>query len=347
LPFFKIIVIILNMKVMKAFGPQDLRIVEVPMPEPEPGTVRIKVRASGICGSDKGIWYTKEKRDRVAGHEAAGEVDKLGEGVTSLAVGDRVMINNVGGCGICPSCRAGAFVLCPDRSGSKDVGNGFGEYLIAPARNCLRILPGLDFIDGALIMDNWGTPFGGIRRGQITQGMDALVSGCGPIGQAAIGLLKAMGVFVIAADPVEWRRNFALRNGADAAVNPDELPEAAKKLTNGLGVHAVLECSGNGKAYDNCMKSLRIGGNLVTIGEHAELTLRPSELIIRRSLSVIGTWYSTLPQASEVMQLALQKRINVRSFLTHTITLDEVPGLFGSIVNCDEGFLKCMIVFNS
>ena len=335
-----------KMKVMKVFGPQDLRIVDAPMPEPGYGAVRIKVRASGICGSDKGIWYVKEKRDSVAGHEAAGQVEKLGEGVSSLAVGDRVMVNNVGGCGACPACRSGAFVLCTDRSASHDVNNGFGEYLVAPSRNCMRILPGLDFIDGALIMDNWGTPFGALRRGHIGLGMDVLVNGCGPIGQAAIALSKAMGAYVIAVDPITWRRDFALRSGADAAIPPDELLDAAKKLTNGLGVQAVLECSGNGKAYENCLKALRIGGNLVSIGEHAELTLRPSENIIRRSLSMIGTWYSTLPQAGEVMQLALQGRINVRSFLTHTLSLDEVPGKFGSIVNCDEGFLKCVIVFD-
>jgi len=334
------------MKVLKVFGPQDLRVVELPMPEPAPGWVRVKVRASGICGSDKPMWYAEKETDRIAGHEAAGEVEKLGDGVTSLAVGDRVMINAVIGCGECPACRAGVFVSCHDMSRIKTVDNGFGEYLVAPARNCMRILPGLDFVDGALIMDNWGTPYGGIKRGRVQQGMDVLVSGCGPIGQAAVGLLKAMGVYVIAVDPVAWRRQFALRNGADVAIAPEQLPEAAKRLTNGAGVAAVLECSGNGAAYENCLKALRTGGDLVTIGEHAEYLLRPSEQVLRRSLGILGTWYSTLPQAGELMQLALQGRINVRSTLTHTISLDQVPELFGSIVNCDEGFMKCMIVFD-
>ena len=137
------------MKVIKAFGPRDLRVVDVPIPEPAPGYVRIKVCASGICGSDKWIWYANEKTDEIAGHEAAGVIDKLGEGVTTLALGDRVMINNVVGCGKCSYCHAGAFVLCPFWDGSRDVNNGFGEYVVAPARNCVHILPGLDFIDGA------------------------------------------------------------------------------------------------------------------------------------------------------------------------------------------------------
>jgi len=315
------------------------------LPEPAPGHVRVKVRASGICGSDKWLWSAKGGTDTVAGHEAAGEVDKLGEGVTFLAEGDRVMVNNVGGCGTCPACRAGEFVHCPAWDGFLDVNNGFGEYLVAPARNCLRILPGLDFIDGALIMDNWGTPYGGIKRGNIGPGMDVLVTGCGPIGQAAVALCKAMGAYVIAADPIGFRRQTALKNGADAALPPEELPGAVKGLTDGLGVHAVLECSGYGGVYEDCLSSLRIGGNLIAIGEHARYNIN-SSILIRRALGISGTWYSTLPQAGEVMQLALGGRINPRSFLTHTVTLDEVPGIFGPVVNCEDNILKCVIVFD-
>jgi threonine dehydrogenase-like Zn-dependent dehydrogenase len=333
------------MKVIKAFGPGDLRVTEVPMPEPGPGYVRVKVRASGICGSDKWLWSVKSAMDSVAGHEIAGEVEKLGEGVTVLSLGDRVMINNVVGCGECPACRAEEFVLCPFWNGSIDVNNGFGEYVIAPVRNCMRLLPGLDFIDGALLMDNWGTPYGGIERNGVKSGMDVLVNGCGPIGQAATALCTAMGAYVIAADPIQYRRETALRNGAKAVFAPDELPVAAKKMTNGLGVNTVVECSGNGKAYANCLNSLRIGGNLIAIGEHAEFQINSSELI-RRRLSIGGTWYSTMRQASEVMQLALQKRIAARSVLTHIVTLDEAPKIFGSIVGCDDGLLKCMIVFD-
>ena len=90
------------MKVIKAFGPGDLRVVEAPMPEPGHGYVRVKVRASGICGSDKWLWSVKDKMDSVARHEVSGEIEKLGEGV---------MINNVVGCGLCSACRAGEFVL--------------------------------------------------------------------------------------------------------------------------------------------------------------------------------------------------------------------------------------------
>ena len=333
------------MKVLKAFGPGDLRVVEKPMPELGPGYVRVKVRASGICGSDKWLWSVNGEMDYIAGHEVAGEVDKLGDGVTDLSPGDRVMINNVVGCRVCPVCRAGEFVLCPSWNGSSDVNNGFGEYVIAPERNCMRLLPGFDFIDGALMMDNWGTPYGGIVRAGIKPGTDVLVNGCGPIGQAAVALCTAMGAYIMAVDPILYRRKTALKNGAKAVFSPEELPEAAKKITNGSGVQTVLECSGDGKAYMNCLNSLCIGGDVISIGEGADIQVNSSELI-RRKLGVSGTWYSTMRQAGEIMQLALDKRIDLRSFLTHTVKLEEVPGIFGSVIGCDDGLLKVMIVFD-
>ena len=331
------------MKVIKSFGPGDLRVTETGMPEPDPGQVRIKVRASGICGSDKWLWQSG-KSDTVAGHEVAGEVDKLGANVTSLQLGDPVMINNVGGCGECLACRAGAFVECPQRDGS-DVNNGFGEYVTAPARNCIRLLPGLDFIDGALIMDNWGTPYAAIQRAGVKPGTDLLVTGCGPIGQAAVALSRAYGAYVIAADPIAWRREKALENGANAVFAPEDLPDAVKGLTNGLGVHVVLECSGNGEAYKPALDSLRINGSMVCIGEGAEFMLKPSEHTIHRGLNILSSWYSTLPQAAELMQLALQKRIKPQTFVSHKISIEQLPGIYESIVNCDEDMLKCVIVF--
>ena len=333
-----------KMKVIRPFGPKDLRVVEAPIPEPGPGHVRVKVRASGICGSDKWVWSSGPEGG-VAGHEVAGEIDKLGAGVHSFSIGERVMINNVGGCGTCPACRAGAFVLCPNWTGALDVSNGFGEYVIAPVRNCMALLSGIDYVDGALIMDNWGTPYGGIVRADIKQGTDVIVNGCGPIGQAAVELCKALGAYVIAVDPNKWRREYALKNGVHIALAPEELPEIPRSLTENLGVDVVLECSGYGPSYDNCLKSLKHEGTLVAIGEHAEVSFNSSDQIVRRSLKIIGSWYSTMPQGAELMQLALSGRINLKSFVTHTISLEEVPEMFGKIMDCEEGMLKCMIVF--
>lgn len=334
------------MKALKIFGLHDLRVVDKPVPQPAAGYVRVKIKASGICGSDKWMWNVDSLIDDIGGHEVSGEIDAVGEGVTSLTAGDRVMVNNVVGCGKCPACRMGAFVMCPYWEGKNDVGNGFGEYLVAPERNCMRLLPCIDYIDGALLMDNWGTPYGGLLRAGIKPGMDVLVNGCGPIGQAAIALCASMGAYVAAVDPIQFRRTKALANGAKLVFSPDELPSAAHDFTEGMGVHAVFECSGKGASYENCLKALRIGGCFVAIGENAKYMINSSEWLIRKNLTVYGSWYSTMPQANEVMHLAMQKRIDARAFLTNTITIDEAPKIFGDVVNCADGIIKCVVVFD-
>ena len=336
----------MEMKVIQGFGPGDLRVVKVPVPSPAEGQVLVKVRASGICGSDKWIWYVKEHTTKVAGHEIAGEVVELGKGVSSLSVGDRVIVNNVGGCGSCPACRAGAFVLCEHWDGSKDVNNGYGEYAVAPARNCQALDPRLSFTEGALLMDNWGTPYGGIRRMSVRPGDIVVVFGLGPIGQAAVSLLKKLKhAYVVGVDPVPFRRGHAIAMGADLALSPDEdVAGRVKAIGDGVGGHFVMECSGHGKAYETGLSLLRIGGVFVCIGEEAEYGLRPSENVLRRALTVQGSWYSTMPQGYELQRLAASGEIEPTAFLTHRVqSLEALPEMFGNIIGCQDGLLKCVI----
>lgn len=335
----------MEMKVIEAFGPGDLRVVRVPVPQPRPNEVLIRVRASGICGSDKWIWYVQNHTTSVAGHEIAGEVVQLGAHVTALSEGDRVIVNNVVGCGVCPACRAGAFVLCENWSGAQDVNNGYGEYVIAPARNCQRLDPRLSYTEGALLMDNWGTPYGGISRMSIVPGDVVVVFGLGPIGQAAVALLALRHAVVIGVDPIAFRRTHALQMGAAQVFSPDEdVTGQVKALADGAGAHAVMDCSGHTSAYETGLALLRIGGTLVTIGEEAEYLLRPSKNVLRRSLTIQGSWYSTMPQAYALQQLALSGQINPTAFLTHRIQrLEDLPDMFANIVGCQDGLLKCMI----
>ncbi len=334
-----------KMKVVRAFGPQDLRVVEEPIPAPGTGEVLLRVRASGICGSDKWYWFVPAYSQAVAGHEACGEVVATGAGVHGLHEGDRVAVNNVVGCGHCPACRAGAFVRCPNWDGSQDVNHGYSEYLVAPARNCLKLHGSLSFLQGCLIMDNWGTPYAALQRLPEVAGTDMLVSGCGPVGLAAVALAAAMGAAVLAVDPVAERRAAALALGAREALEPgDGLPERVRERTDGLGVHSVLECSGSSRAYEPGLRALRIGGNLVTIGEHAEYVLKPSELVLRRHLGILGSFYSTMAQGAQVQRMAVSGDIRLEDLVSHTVSLQQVPGIFGQVVAMGGGIRKCVIL---
>jgi threonine dehydrogenase-like Zn-dependent dehydrogenase len=144
------------------------------------------------------------------------------------------------------------------------VGGGFAELVVSPQRNCMKLDEAIDYEVGCLLFDNFGTPFAALDRASVGVGDEVLVMGCGPIGLASVILAKQRGAFVIAADPLAYRRLAAARFGADATLSPDdEMQEAVKFLTSGLGVRVAIECSGQPPAYPMAMASLRIGGALV------------------------------------------------------------------------------------
>ena len=333
------------MKAIHSFGPQDVRVVDVPDPVPGPGEVLVAVRASGICGSDKWLWRATEPVQRIVGHEVAGQVVALGPGVKRLRVGDRVAIHNVVGCGVCPACRTGAFVLCPNWTGERDVNGGFGELVAAPERNCLLLADGIDYETGCLILDNWGTPFAALERAEVADGDDVVVTGCGPIGLAAVALAKLRGAFVVAVDLLPYRLDVASRLGADVALPPgDDVPAAVYRCTSGQGARVVLECSGKPPSYPSGLASLRMGGLMVTVGEGGEMMLRPSELLLRRRLAILGSWYSTMFQGAQVQDLIVQKKMDPRVLVTHRGPLQDFPRLFKTVCECSDHVVKAIIL---
>jgi threonine dehydrogenase-like Zn-dependent dehydrogenase len=333
------------MKVIHAFGAKDVRLVEVPEPTPGEGQVLVRVLASGICGSDKWLWRHPEPVKNVQGHEVAGEVIGLGPGVRRLKVGDRVAVNNVGGCGSCPACRAGEFVLCPSWDGSRDINNGYGEILAAWERNCLKLRDEVDMVTAAQIFDNFGTPLSALDRGDVRPGDDVLITGCGPIGLAAILLAKLRGAFVVAADPLPARRDFAASLGADITLPPDEaLPAAVRSVTDGLGVRVAVECSGKSPSYPVALAALRVGGTFVCVGEGAQVDLHPSDTLIRRRLTMAGSWYSGMRQGQLLQDWIAEGKIRPSLLVSHTAPLAEFPRLFQMACEQPDVVMKAMIV---
>ncbi|WEK54800.1 MAG: alcohol dehydrogenase catalytic domain-containing protein [Candidatus Cohnella colombiensis] len=330
------------MKQVKAFGPQDLRFVEASVPVLATDEVLIDMKACGICGSDKWFWYVKEPTDYVAGHEVAGEVVAVGSDVSSLQVGDRVAVNNVKGCGTCEACLGGQFVRCPN--GITHMGFGFSEQLAVPERNCLKLDNSVSDEVGALIFDNWGTPYSAIDRTMMKSGDYVLVIGCGPIGLAAIRLATVRGAIVIAVDPIAARLEMAKKQGAVVALSPDEAnDEVLNDFTNNQGMTIVLECSGKPASYKLAYRALSIGGTLVSIGEGAKFEFHSSDWI-HKHLTLIGSLYSTMEAGAQVQQLIVSGEIAPLAIVTHRFKLEEVPAQFGKVIEYSEGLLKSIVV---
>jgi len=333
------------MKAIQSFGPKDVRLVDVAEPQVKEGQVIVAMRASGICGSDKWLWWNEHRTTVIAGHEVAGEVVELGPGVNNLKIGDRVAVNNVVGCGQCPACLAGAFVLCPQWNGSLDVNGGFGEFVAAPERNCLLLEDAVSYQTAALIFDNMGTPYHAVQRGGITAGDSVVISGLGPIGLGAVIFAKMQGASVIAIDPLLYRREKALSFGADVTLTPGaDVPNRVRELSAGVGARVLIECSGRGEAYPVGMDCLRHGGVLVSVGEHAHFDFQPSQYLIRKSLEIRGSWYSTMLDGLHIQDLILQGRVNPDALITHRGSLADFPAMFEKVCEFDESVIKAVIL---
>ncbi|RUT29062.1 hypothetical protein EJP77_15155 [Paenibacillus zeisoli] len=329
------------MKQVKAFGPQDLRVVDAEQPLAGTGEVVVEVKACGICGSDKWFWHVQEPSDYVAGHEAAGIVVSIGEGVQHLRPGDRVAVNNVRGCGECPACRQGQFVRCAH--GITHMGFGFSEMIAVPERNCLVLDDAISYEAGSLIFDNWGTPYSALQRTGMGEGDCVVVTGCGPIGLAAITLAKLRGTRVAAVDPVQTRLDAAIRQGADLALLPEGAPNSLLEWIGPEGADYVLECSGKPSSYELAFSVLGMAGTLVVIGEGAQVEISSSELI-HKHLTLSASLYSTMQDGADVQNLMLQGSIDPMAFVTHTFQLKELPSTFGQVIECSDGLLKAVVV---
>ncbi|MDG0812400.1 zinc-dependent alcohol dehydrogenase [Cohnella rhizosphaerae] len=331
------------MKLIKAFGPQDLRVVDIDDPEPGFGEVLIETKACGICGSDKWFWHVETPSDDVAGHEAAGVIVKTGLGVTALKPGDRVAVNNVKGCGECAECRAGRFVRCGGAP-LVHMGFGFAQRMAVPARNCLPLDPAISFEQGAMLFDNWGTPYAALKRTRIGAGDLALVTGCGPIGLAAVALCKAKGAVVAAVDPIEARRSAALRLGASIAVSPDEAASGRlREFTGASGFGYGVDCSGKAASYALIFELIAIGGTIVAIGEGAKFAFDSSRLI-HKHLTLVGSLYSSMADGAELQRMAVAGELDLLAFVTHRFRLTDLPSEFGKVMGGDDTLLKALVL---
>jgi propanol-preferring alcohol dehydrogenase len=237
-------------------GPE---VVEVETPEPGPGQIRLRVTAAGLCHSD---WFVMDLPAEqyvyglplTLGHEGAGVVDTLGEGVTGVAVGDPVAVYGAWGCGLCHACARGAENYCPRAAGRGIAPPGLGspgalaEYLIVDDVRHLVPLGDLDPVESVSLTDAGLTPYHAIvsSLGALPAGSTAVVIGAGGLGHVGIQILRAVtGATVVALDISEEKLALASQVGAHHVLRSDESAvEAIRSLTGGVGAQAVFDFVG-------------------------------------------------------------------------------------------------------
>src|SRR3990172_5280391 len=275
----------------------DIRIEEVPVPVLEQGEVLVRVGACGICGTDlkivagvyEGSW--PPALPFIQGHEWAGTVAALGEGVTGLQVGDRVAAENHKGCGACANCRRGRYNLCEvARSKGKayklyghSAQGAFAEYAARPAGLLHKLPDAVSFEEGTIV-NQGALGLHAIRRCRIEPGDTVAVIGPGLVGLITVQLAKAVGATRVIVAGRGPRLELAKELGADGVVDVSKVDtvEGVRELTHGRGTDCAFECAGSPSAVAAALNCVRRSGRVGLVGltGHQEVELDTDRLVL-------------------------------------------------------------------
>ena len=321
--------------------PGDRRIEMMDFPEPSPGPdeVVLEIKASGMCGSDLHFYRATEGAESlglsgddspvIAGHEPCGVVVARGGNVPDgiAPLGSRVMCHHYRGCGICATCRSGWQQLC--REGIEVYGvtahGAHAPYMKAPADTMVPLPESLSFAEGAAISCGTGTAYGALERMRLTARDTLAVFGQGPVGLSAVMFAAEMGARVIALDISRERLSLARDFGANECVDSSEADAVhiLHEMTKGQGVSMAIDCSGSPEARIQAVRSTRTWGIVCFVGEGGTLTLDVSQDMLRRQLTLIGSWTFSSVGQSECAQYVAERGIDLERIFTHRYSLDQ------------------------
>jgi len=321
--------------VKPAPGP-GLELRDVPMPTVGINDVLIRVRRTGICGTDLHIaswdpWAERTIRPPlVIGHEFVGEIVETGSNVADFHAGDLVSGEGHVVCGRCRHCLAGRRHLCANSIGLGVGRDGaFAEYVSLPMTNVWHHWPGIDE-EVAAIFD----PFGNAVHTALAfpvLGEDVLVSGAGPIGLMATAVVKHAGArFVVVSEPNPFRRDLAKRMGADVVVDPAgrELGDVIRELGMVEGFDVVLEMSGNATAVRTALAHMAHGGALAQLGIPTEEIALDFNEIVFKMLTIRGIYGREMYETWYKMTVMLQSGLDIRPAITHRFSYREHEAAF-------------------
>lgn len=295
-------------------GKEDLRIEEVPEPQPVAGQVKLRVAYSGICGSDLHIYFdpdnpgtgvdyskphplTGTELPQIPGHEISGTVTAVGEGVTRVAVGDKVAVWPLYYCGECAACEIGAYGACLIIAfhGVSSDGGGMAESTVVPEEMVHRLPAQLDLVMGALV-EPMAVGWHAVELSGIEAGQTALIVGAGPIGVGVMFALRARGVeSIVVSEPSAERRAAVERLADVVTVDPlaGDLDAAVLAASGGRGADYAYDAAGNGRALPQVIGLLRPRGALVIVALHERgFDFNPVSLLWQETRMIASRCYS-------------------------------------------------------
>ena len=329
-------------------GNRRIEIQDFADPTPGDDDVVLEIKASGMCGTDlhlyrspgggpaaaKAMGVAVGEGAFIGGHEPCGVVVARGRSVTDrqARMGARVMQHHYHGCGGCPSCMSGWTQLC---KGSERVVYGYNghgahaRYMACPAHTLIALPDGMSFEVGAAVSCGTGTAYTALRRMTMAGGGTLVVSGQGPVGTSGTMLGKAMGMRVIAVDISDARLKLAADCGAHHCINASkaDVVEAVMALTGRRGADDVLETSGNPDARVAAVRATKTFGSMCFVGEGGTVTLDVSNDIIRRQITMYGSWTFSKNGQDECARFIAEHKVPAEKIISDRFGLqDAVSG---------------------
>jgi (R,R)-butanediol dehydrogenase/meso-butanediol dehydrogenase/diacetyl reductase len=330
------------MRAARFHGREDIRLENVPEPDPGPGEVKLRVLYAGICGTDVHEYYNGPlftpgnvphplsgvTNPVILGHEMSGEVVEVGSGVTSVGVGDLVAVEPLQPCGECIHCRSGSYNLCPTRAahGLSRAGGAFSELTTVTERMAHRLPPEIDPVRGALV-EPMTVGMHAARRAAVAPGGTAAVLGAGPIGLATALSFAALGVEVVISDPSARRREAARLLGFEHVLDPvtHDVLAYVLELTDGVGVDASVDAAGVPAAIETALDVTRADGIVAVVA----VPLAPITLEIprfrRAEVQVTMSNGPVLVDWTEVIRLMAEGFFPAGGWVEHIAFDDIVP----------------------
>ncbi len=335
------------MKVAVYYRNDDIRIEEQPTPSISDNEILVKMKASGICGTDVMEWYRIKKAPRILGHEMAGEIIEIGRNVEGFRKGDRVFVSHHVPCYKCHHCIQGNYTACESLHTGNYYPGGFADYIRVPEKNVRYgtfILPeNLTFEDAAMI-EPLACAIAGQNQTGVKEGQTVLIIGSGVSGILHIQLAKLKKARIIATDIDDYRMNKAVEFGADRVVDARKYSiDTLKKINENRLADVVIVCAAAKQAVENALSSVDRKGKILFFAVPDFDIVIPSLKFWRDEITVAFSYGAAPDDLQKAIELINSRIINVRKMITHKVPLSHIMQGF-HLVSEAKNSLKVVVI---
>lgn len=332
------------MRVAMYYNNHDIRIEEKPTPKIEKGELLIRVEAAGICGTDVMEWYRFDRTPLILGHEIAGTIEEVGQGIKVYKKGDRVSCAHHVPCGKCHYCLAGHETVCDTLRKTNFDPGGFCEYLRLPKISVdYGVFPIPDSVsfEEATFVEPLACVIRGQRLAGMNSGITVLVIGSGIAGLLHIHLAKIKGAAkVIATDISDYRLQQAKRFGADVSIDAREYSaKRLRDLNNGRLADLVIVSTGADSAIIQALESVERGGTILFFAptdKGKKIQIPFNELFWRNEITLTSSYAGSPPDYKEALDLIVSGKLDIASMITHRLNLSEIGKGFALVAEAQE-----------